>query len=158
MRNKKGTESNNIENIDEKDINEESTNEDVGSVAEEFFKNEQKELEQDEQNAYSQFQQDEFLSEDEARAKIATMLIDRKNRETMSELNDYEIFQLSVVNAIAKRFNINIVRQWVSELLDFKVSRARKGREEVKEVAQPSLRREQSEKKSVMDLIMGNRH
>jgi len=131
----------------------------VGSVqqqAQQFVSEEQKELEQDEQEGYGQFQQDEFLSEDEARAKIATMLIDRENRETMSELNDYEIFQLSIVNAVAKDFGIGIVQQWANELLDFKVSRAREGRKEVKEVAAPSIKQQQ-DKKSVMDMIMGGR-
>jgi hypothetical protein len=126
----------------------------VQEATQQFLIKEQQELEQDEQGAYKQqFGQDEYISEDEARARIATMLINRKNLEMMSELNDFEIFKLSIVVSIAQKYNVPLIALFADKLLGFKVSRAREGRREVKDVASP-VRKEQ-DKRSLMDMVMG---
>jgi DNA-binding TFAR19-related protein (PDSD5 family) len=104
---------------------------------------------------YGQFQRDEFISEDEARARIATMLISKDNIEQMSELTDYEIFKLSVVSAIARQYSMPLVLNWSERLLSLKVSRARAGRHEIKDVASPQPK--QHEKAGLRDLILGGR-
>jgi len=128
----------------------------VQDATKQFIEKEQQELEQDEQGAYKQqFGQDEYISEDEARARIATMLINRKNLEMMSELNDFEIFKLSIVVSIAQKYNVPLIQLFADKLLGFKVSRAREGRREVKDVASPT--RKDGDKKSVMDMILGGK-
>lgn len=119
---------------------------------------EQEELKQDDKtpSGYDQFKQDEYLSEEEARAKIATMLANRNNLEMLSELNDFEIFQLSVVVSIAQKYEIPIVKLFTDNMLGFKVSRGREGRREIKDVAAPVYRPPQ-EKRGIMDAIMGRR-
>jgi len=127
----------------------------VADSVKQFMRQQQQQFDQDESGGYKQFGQDEYMSEDEARARIATMLVNRKNLEMMSELNDYEIFKLAVVASIAQTYKVPLVELFADKLLGFKVSRAREGRREVKEVAAPS--KVAQDKKSVMDMIMGGR-
>jgi len=101
-------------------------------------------------------QASEITTPDEARAKISMILAESKNAKILSDLTDKEITLLSALQTIADQTNNKLLSKFILNFLQMRISRNRKGREEIIRVARSSGEEEQM-KKSFRSMILGLR-
>lgn len=113
-----------------------------------------KEIPKNEDVHYGTYEE-ESLTEEEARSKIAMMLSRTENLETLSETDDAEVKLISALKTIAERYNMPLVDDYTDKYLQLKVSLHRQGRKEIQEIARPSHDTEERQKSSLKSLLLG---
>jgi len=76
----------------------------------------------------------ESSTPDEAKAKIVTSLMDTANIEKNTELDNFELANVSVIKAINEKVESRIMDTFVKTFLATKVSHNRLGRKEIIEI------------------------
>ena len=98
---------------------------------------------------------DELLSPEEAQSKIAIMLANTENLETLSELNEDEVKLVSALITISKEFKIGLLDNYLAKFLQLKVSLHRQGRREISDIARPSQAEQEKTKQSLKSMLLG---
>jgi len=77
----------------------------------------------------------DIIGVEESRAKISLLLADTTNPEMLSELAPDKVIQVAVLKSLAEEYNSTLLAKFIRDYLLLQVSRNRKGREEIIEVA-----------------------
>ena len=82
---------------------------------------------------------DEVISQEEALAKISMILARTDNPEALSDLNPNEIIDMAILKTLAQKYEMDydsqLLKNFVQNYLVLQVSKRRKGRKEIIEVA-----------------------
>jgi hypothetical protein len=81
---------------------------------------------------------DEGLTVDEALAKVAMILAGVKEPRTQSEIDEPEIRALASLHVVAEKMNDKMLKSFCNEFLLLRVSKNRKGRGELLDIARAS--------------------
>lgn len=81
---------------------------------------------------------DADLSIDEALAQISLLLARVKDVTVLTDLDDNEIKDVASLMAVADRMDDDMMKKWIHYFLKLRVSKARKGRIELLEIAKAS--------------------
>jgi len=92
---------------------------------------------------------------EQAWSKIAMILAQSKNLLTLTELNDAEIKRLSPLLVEQRIYNSGILEKFITGILLMRISKNRKGRVELKEIAVGLRSREEEKTKSLRRLFRG---
>ena len=107
---------------------------------------------------------DKRITEEEAQAQAqqentrndSGRLLDKKDVEVKTELNDKEIISISKMLMIDTRYDVPVVKDFVEDLMTLKISRGRKGRTEFIQGLHADERREEPSQ-SWLSKIFGNK-
>lgn len=96
---------------------------------------------------------------DEALAKISTQLMTptKDNIYTISDITPEEVFGLSVLSTMAKKFDSKMIQDWIDNFLLLRVSRFRLGRKELLMLGSGMRQQTEQKKGGTADLFMGLR-
>lgn len=84
-------------------------------------------------------------------------LLDKKDVEVKTELNDVEIVTISKLRFMAERYRVPVLNEFTNNLMTLKISRARKGRTEFIQGLHADERREQPSESWFSRVFGGNR-
>jgi len=73
----------------------------------------------------------DISTSEEALGKIMALLADETKKFMITDLEPDEIVSLSGLLAVASKYNINILRDFIYYLMLLRISKGRKGREEI---------------------------
>ena len=99
-------------------------------------------------------EESEVLSPDEAHARVITELSRTIRPELMTELNDQEIKALSVVMTVGEETKNDVMTSYGEWFMRLRVSKGRKGRDELIRVSRSPDDLDEKVKKGVMQYIM----
>lgn len=100
---------------------------------------------------------DEGMSSDEALAKAVITLAKSDKIKILTELSDNEIKLCSALYVVGTKMNDEMLLQFLTEFLNLRVSKTRKGRLEILKIAQSSAERQDSRLSKFKSIFMGNR-
>ncbi len=101
------------------------------------------------------FDTDASLTPEEAQSKIALMLADSRNLETMSETNEAEVKLIGALATIGSSYNMRLLNNYIAKYLSLKISLHRQGRKEIQEVARPQAGGEEKMRSSLKAILLG---
>jgi len=104
---------------------------------------------------YEEFSQDEFISPDEAQAKIIQMLLKVTSPSIMTELTEKEVKNIAQLKTIADIYDSNSLRVLIENYMLLKISYKRQGRKEIIGVAKPSEGQNDKMKKTLKSMVLG---
>lgn len=105
--------------------------------------------------SYEDFTQDEFISPDEAQAKIIQMLLKVTSPEIMTELTEHEVKNIAQLKTIADIYGSESMSKLIENYMLLKISYKRQGRQEVINVARPSEGQNDKMKKTLKSMVLG---
>ena len=77
----------------------------------------------------------DVTSSEEAQAKAIMQLTESPNPEVLTHLTDFEIKKLASLSAVANKYNLTVVKEWITTFIRYRISMNRKGREEIVDIA-----------------------
>jgi hypothetical protein len=100
-------------------------------------------------------QSSEVTTPDEAIAKISMILADSKEVDILSDLTSDEVALLSSLKTVAVHTENTLLSSFVNNFLRFRISRNRKGREEIIQVARARGGEEEKMRKGFRSMVLG---
>ena len=100
-------------------------------------------------------QSSEVTTPDEAIAKISMILADSKEVDILSDLTTDEVAMLSALKTVAVHTKNSLLLTFIENFLRFRISRNRKGREEIIQVARARGGDEERARKGFRSMILG---
>lgn len=76
----------------------------------------------------------ELIDQDKAKAEIVSNLMKKENLGMVSDVDNYELAQLSALKAVNARAKAELIDAICESILEYRVSHERKGRVEVVEI------------------------
>ena len=104
---------------------------------------------------YQQFQRDEILTPEEAQSKIALLLAETKEPKLMSELGAEEVKLVSALKTVADEVEAEMLKMFIDNFLQMRVSLKRQGRREILEVSRATTGTEERMRKGLRSVILG---
>lgn len=77
---------------------------------------------------------------DESLAQAISVLTETKKKKILSELENREIFYLAILYSQSKEFDDDLLEDFLKQFLIFRISKERKGRKEIVEIAKANLK------------------
>ena len=92
---------------------------------------------------------------DESLAQAILVFTEEERRKLMSELEHKEVFLVSILYAHAKEFNDDLLEHFLDQFLISRISKERKGRKEIVEIAKANLQKATG--KGLLRKLLGRR-
>ena len=104
---------------------------------------------------YAGFDEDASVSPEEAQSRIALMLAQSRNLETMSETTEAEVKLVGALTTVGSMYGIGLLNNYLEHYLKLKISLHRQGRKEIQEVAKPTPGSEDKMRQSLRSMLLG---
>lgn len=92
---------------------------------------------------------------DESLAQAINVLTETKKKKILSELEQKEIFYISILYAQSKEFNDDLLNDFLKQFLILRISKERNGRKEIVEIAKANLK---IQSKSLLKKLLGKKN
>jgi hypothetical protein len=99
---------------------------------------------------------DKIYGTEEAVAKVIVQLMrGEQNIKVMTDLNDEEVAYISVLSTIADKYDLGMLKQFIDDFCQFRISRYRYGRSELVNIAGVTLAPDIGKARGVKDIYGG---